>query len=144
MKSILIIDDDPLIRKTLSTHLSTEGYEIHTAMTGEEGLAKYDECFPDLVLLDVRLPDMRGLPAAEWKVISGKPGLLRDGGIYGAGDARTATAALSTRLARQIMPSAVASTTSEVISEPVQPLSQVPFPSCIVSKLVPTCSPMRS
>ncbi|MBU1186355.1 MAG: sigma-54 dependent transcriptional regulator [Acidobacteria bacterium] len=61
MKSILIIDDDPLIRKTLSTHLSTEGYEIHTAMTGEEGLAKYDECFPDLVLLDVRLPDIDGI-----------------------------------------------------------------------------------
>ena len=61
MKSILIIDDDPLIRKTLSTHLSQAGYDIHLAETGEEGLVKYDECSPDLVLLDVRLPDIDGI-----------------------------------------------------------------------------------
>jgi two-component system response regulator AtoC len=61
MKSILIIDDDPLIRKTLSTHLSRRSFEVHLAETGEEGLVQYAECLPDLVILDIRLPDINGL-----------------------------------------------------------------------------------
>lgn len=63
MKSILIIDDDPLIRKTLSSHLSGEGFEVLLAEDGEEGLQKYEEGLPDLVILDIRLPDIDGLEA---------------------------------------------------------------------------------
>jgi DNA-binding NtrC family response regulator len=63
MKSILIIDDDPLIRKTLSTHLSRRDFEVHLAEAGEEGLVRYAECLPDLVILDIRLPDIDGLEA---------------------------------------------------------------------------------
>lgn len=63
MKSILIIDDDPLIRKTLSSHLSRRNFEVHLAEEGEQGLAKYAECLPDLVILDIRLPDIDGLEA---------------------------------------------------------------------------------
>jgi len=61
MKSILIIDDDPLIRKTLSAHLASKNYEIISAETGEEGLQKFIEFSPDLVILDIRLPDIDGL-----------------------------------------------------------------------------------
>ena len=61
MKSILIIDDDPLIRKTLSSHLLKGDYEIVAAEDGEEGLQQYEEFLPDLVILDIRLPDMDGL-----------------------------------------------------------------------------------
>jgi two-component system response regulator AtoC len=60
MKSILIIDDDPLIRKTLSSHLS-KGFEVTLAEDGEEGLQNYEEGIPDLVILDIRLPDLSGL-----------------------------------------------------------------------------------
>jgi len=63
MKSILIIDDDPLIRKTLSSHLSRRNFEVHLAEEGEQGLAKYVERLPDLVILDIRLPDIDGLEA---------------------------------------------------------------------------------
>jgi two-component system response regulator AtoC len=61
MKSILIIDDDPLIRKTLSSHLAKHGFEVQSAEDGEKGLEKYSEMCPDLVLLDIRLPDIDGL-----------------------------------------------------------------------------------
>ncbi len=61
MKSILIIDDDPLIRKTLSSHLLKGDYDIVAAEDGEEGLQQYEERVPDLVILDIRLPDMDGL-----------------------------------------------------------------------------------
>jgi DNA-binding NtrC family response regulator len=61
MKSILVIDDDPLIGKTLLSHLSRKGLEVLLAENGEEGLQKYKEICPDLVLLDIRLPDKDGL-----------------------------------------------------------------------------------
>jgi two-component system response regulator AtoC len=52
-----------LIRKTLSTHLSRRDFEVHLAEAGEEGLVRYAECLPDLVILDIRLPDIDGLEA---------------------------------------------------------------------------------
>lgn len=61
MKSVLVIDDDPLIRKTLSSYLSKKGFEALVAEDGEEGLQKYEEHIPDLVILDIRLPDVDGL-----------------------------------------------------------------------------------
>jgi len=63
MKSILIIDDDPLIRKTLSSHLSRRNFEVHLAEEGGQGLVKYTESMQDLVILDIRLPDIDGLEA---------------------------------------------------------------------------------
>ena len=63
MKTILIIDDDPLIRKTISSHLSSRNFDVHLAEEGEQGLVKYKECMPDLVILDIRLPDIDGLEA---------------------------------------------------------------------------------
>jgi len=61
MKSVLVIDDDPLIRKTLSSYLSKKGFEAVVAEYGEEGIQKYQEHNPDLVILDIRLPDVDGL-----------------------------------------------------------------------------------
>ena len=61
MKSVLIIDDDPLIRKTLSGHLSKQGFDVHLAEEGEEGIRKFKESNSDVVLLDVRLPDIDGI-----------------------------------------------------------------------------------
>ena len=61
MKSVLVIDDDPLIRKTLSSYLSKKGFEALVAEDGEEGIQKYEEHIPDLVILDIRLPDADGL-----------------------------------------------------------------------------------
>ncbi len=61
MKSILIIDDDPLIRKTISSHLSRQGFETRLAEDGGSGLEAQAGHNPDLILLDVRLPDLDGL-----------------------------------------------------------------------------------
>ncbi len=61
MRSILIIDDDPLIRKTLSSHLSRRNFEVFAAENGEQGFQKFKEDSPDIVILDIRLPDIDGL-----------------------------------------------------------------------------------
>jgi DNA-binding NtrC family response regulator len=61
MKSVLIIDDDPLIRKTLSSHLAKKGFEVGLAEFGDEGIRMFSQTCPDLVILDIRLPDADGI-----------------------------------------------------------------------------------
>jgi two-component system, OmpR family, KDP operon response regulator KdpE len=57
---ILVIDDEPAIRRLLRTSLSAEGYDVVEAATGEEGWAVFGRMKPDLVLLDLGLPDVDG------------------------------------------------------------------------------------
>ncbi len=61
MRSILIVEDDPLVRKTLASQLAKKGFEVTVAETGEDGVRMYAESATDIVLLDVRLPDIDGL-----------------------------------------------------------------------------------
>ena len=63
--TILIIDDDKLIRWSLSTVLGRAGYRIQEAATGREGLVAVERSTPDLVLLDIMLPDMDGFAVLE-------------------------------------------------------------------------------
>jgi two-component system KDP operon response regulator KdpE len=57
---VLIVDDEPPIRKLLRMGLSTQGYEILDATNGKTALALLEEK-PDLIILDLGLPDMQGL-----------------------------------------------------------------------------------
>lgn len=58
---VLIIDDEPQIRRLLRTTLKPNGYTIIEASTGEEGLVRAGMEHPDLVLLDLGLPDIDGM-----------------------------------------------------------------------------------
>ena len=61
MKSILIIEDDPLLVRTLTSQLGKRGFETIAAANGEDGVRAFAERCPDLVLLDIHLPEMDGL-----------------------------------------------------------------------------------
>ncbi|MBN1383399.1 MAG: sigma-54-dependent Fis family transcriptional regulator [Elusimicrobia bacterium] len=61
MKKVLILDDNPGICRTLSGILTDEGYDVIVANNGKEGLRKMKENRPDVVLLDIKLPDIDGL-----------------------------------------------------------------------------------
>jgi DNA-binding NtrC family response regulator len=61
MGSVLIVDDEAAIRESLETLLDMEGYEVQSAETAEDGLAKLGERAYDLVLLDLSLPDRSGM-----------------------------------------------------------------------------------
>jgi two-component system, NtrC family, response regulator AtoC len=63
--TVLIIDDEPGLRQTVSLILADEGYEVHTASDGEEGLARALEVQPDMILCDVRMPRLTGLEFLE-------------------------------------------------------------------------------
>lgn len=60
-KSVLIVDDEEGIRESLSGILEDEGYDVLTASSGEDALAIAKEHMPDIVFLDVWLPEMDGL-----------------------------------------------------------------------------------
>ena len=60
MTRILIVDDEPQIRRALRTSLQGHGYEVETAGTGGEGLERAVDTAPDLVFLDLGLPDLDG------------------------------------------------------------------------------------
>jgi two-component system KDP operon response regulator KdpE len=68
---VLVIDDEPQILRALRINLSVRGYEVFTAATGAEALTVAAEHKPDVVILDLGLPDMSGID-----VIAGLRGWL--------------------------------------------------------------------
>nr|WP_284694740.1 sigma-54 dependent transcriptional regulator [Geomonas sp. Red32] len=57
----MIVDDERLIASSLATLLGREGYEVESALTGAEALEKFERFRPQLIMLDISLPDMNGL-----------------------------------------------------------------------------------
>ena len=60
-EKILVVDDDTNICELLRLYLTKEGYQVTTANDGEEGLEKFSQVKPDMVLLDVMMPRLDGL-----------------------------------------------------------------------------------
>jgi DNA-binding response OmpR family regulator len=62
-KTILLVDDDALMRRSLAFHLEQAGYHVHTAANAEDAFSLVRTSPPDLVMLDIGLPGMDGLDA---------------------------------------------------------------------------------
>ncbi len=76
-KSILVADDDASIRSLLKQLLADEGYSVQEAATGVEVVDKVKEGSPDLVIMDVRMPELDGIEAlSRVKAASPKTGVL--------------------------------------------------------------------
>ncbi len=60
-RRILIIDDEEYLCKNLEETLAEDGYEVFTAHTGNDGIEKVKQEIPDLILLDLKLPDKEGI-----------------------------------------------------------------------------------
>ena len=65
MDEILIVEDDADIQKILSMNLSLEGFAYTIASTGMDAIKKVREKTPDLILLDIQLPDMNGIDLCQ-------------------------------------------------------------------------------
>ena len=61
MKKILLVDDEEGIQMLYREELEDDGYEVISAYTGEEGLQKFKDESPDLVILDIQMPGMNGI-----------------------------------------------------------------------------------
>jgi two-component system KDP operon response regulator KdpE len=58
---ILVVDDEPQIRRVLRTSLATRGYEVRVAADGESALDTFKDWPPDLVIMDLSMPEMDGI-----------------------------------------------------------------------------------
>ena len=57
---VLLVDDDLIIRKVVCKTLQNSGYEVSMAEDGKKGMVVFEQCAPDIVLLDVEMPVMDG------------------------------------------------------------------------------------
>lgn len=60
-QTVLVVDDEPMVREVLAQYLTHDGFTVVEAEDGEDAVAKIDAHTPDLVLLDLMLPKMHGL-----------------------------------------------------------------------------------
>ncbi len=65
MKKILVVDDERPISDIIKFNLTKEGYEVVTAFDGREALEQFEAEKPDLVILDLMLPELDGLEVAK-------------------------------------------------------------------------------
>ena len=65
MSKLLIIDDDEALRTTLKLYLKDEGYELFDADGGRSALDQLEKINPDIVLCDIKMPDMSGLDVLD-------------------------------------------------------------------------------
>ena len=65
MKRILLIEDDPEVARLVEAELKKAGFQVDWAKTGMEGLIRHREGKPDLVVLDLGLPDLDGAEVAR-------------------------------------------------------------------------------
>jgi DNA-binding NtrC family response regulator len=94
---ILVIDDEPDIRETVRDILEDEGYLVSVAENAEDGRRQLRERLPDLVLLDIWMPDVDGITLLkEWKEVSG--GDLPSPVVMMSGHGSVETAVEATRL----------------------------------------------
>jgi two-component system, NtrC family, response regulator AtoC len=89
-RSVLLIDDDPDVRRFLARFFERHGWSVHEAASGEEGVPLYDAELPDLVVLDLHLPGLSGLHVLEILVQRDAAVIL----LTGHGDIETAVEAM--------------------------------------------------
>src|SRR5438874_13679825 len=84
---ILVVDDDQSIRDLLDAYLSQSGYEVTLASNGKDGLRQSVLRRPDLILMDIRMPELDGLNALDLMTIAklarGIPILIMSGTATG-------------------------------------------------------------
>ncbi len=64
-KSILVVDDAAFMRMMIRDILAKEGYVIHEAVNGRDAVEKYREVMPDLVTMDITMPELDGISALK-------------------------------------------------------------------------------
>ena len=102
---VLIVDDEPSICKALGMALGHAGYEILTARSGEAAFAVIDTQRVDILLMDLRIPDMRG--DAIFEYAAGVQTHLRDHTLFITGDISDQAVELIGALSLQLRPQAV-------------------------------------
>jgi CheY-like chemotaxis protein len=109
LRKVLVVDDDPVVRKSFDRVLSSKGYAVITAESGEEAMRKLGEEKYDAVYTDIRMPGMSGLDVAE-QVKARKPWtpvVIITGYGTEAAEARAKTAGVTSFLHKPLSPEVI-------------------------------------
>ena len=78
---VLVVDDDDVLRQLITVNLELEGFEVATAVDGQDCLDKVKQVRPDVITLDIMMPRLDGWEAASRRTVamssSGSNGLVR-------------------------------------------------------------------
>jgi len=134
LRKVLVVDDDPVVRKSFDRVLSNKGYAVITAESGEEAMHKLAEEKYDAVYTDIRMPGMSGLEVAE-QVKARKPWtpvVIITGYGTEAAEARAKAAGVTSFLHKPLSPEVIedsaravtaAAEKAEAIALPAPPLA---------------------
>ncbi len=121
LRKVLVVDDDPVVRKSFDRVLSGKGYAVITAASGEEALRKLENEKYDIVYSDIRMPGVSGLEVAEtvkarrpWT-----PVVIITGYGTDAAEARAKAAGVARFLHKPLSPEMIEGSARDVLASPV-------------------------
>ena len=119
-RKVLVVDDDPVVRKSFDRVLTGKGYAVITAESGEEALRKLNEEKYDLVYTDIRMPGMSGLDVAE-EVKARKPWtpvVIITGYGTEAAEARAKAAGVASFMHKPLSPEMIEGSARDALAAP--------------------------
>ena len=127
-RKVLVVDDDPAVRKSIDRVLTGKGYAVITAENGEEALRKLNEEKYDLVYTDIRMPGISGLEVAE-QVKARKPWtpvVIITGYGTDAAQARAKAAGVSSFVHKPLSPEMIEDSARDALAAPVAQVLALP------------------
>ena len=127
-RKVLVVDDDPAVRKSIDRVLTGKGYAVITAENGEEALRKLNEEKYDLVYTDIRMPGISGLEVAE-QVKARKPWtpvVIITGYGTDAAQARAKAAGVSSFVHKPLSPEMIEDSAREALAAPAPQVLALP------------------
>ncbi len=131
LRKVLVVDDDPVVRKSFDRVLSGKGYAVITAESGEEALHKLDEERYDIVYSDIRMPGMSGLEVAE-NVKARRPWtpvVIITGYGTEAAEARAKAAGVSSFLHKPLSPEMIEDSVRDTLATSTELVEAVGLPA---------------
>ena len=120
LRKVLVVDDDPVVRKSFDRVLTGKGYAVITAENGEEALRKLNEEKYDVVYTDIRMPGMSGLEVAE-KIKARQPWtpvVIITGYGNDAAEARAKAAGVANFLHKPLSPELIEGSAKDALAAP--------------------------
>ena len=144
LRRVLVVDDDPAVRKSFDRVLTGKGYAVITAENGEEALRKLNEEKYDLVYSDIRMPGMSGLEVAE-KVRARRPWtpvVIITGYGTDIAEERAKAAGVSKFLHKPLSPAMIEDSARDVLAVPAAPAAAAvaAAPEAPVAEIAPAGS----
>ena len=131
LRKVLVVDDDPVVRKSFDRVLSSKGYAVITAENGEEALRKLRGEKYDIVYTDIRMPGMDGLEVAE-QVRARRPWtpvVIITGYGTEAAEARAEAAGVSSFLHKPLTPEMIEGSARDALAAPAVAVEAAVLPA---------------